>query len=88
MKFKSPQGESYFNLILSEELISIREFLELWFDLDFEDRKQSDFIMARILKVSRSTLRNWGEAPNYPNIPKPHHRIITHFHARMLAKMR
>ena len=91
MKFNFFQQEQYVEQILAEELIDLSEFFRLWFGIEnpqFGDRKQCDLILIRILNssLSQSNLRNWGAAPAYLDIPKTHHRNLTHFHYRMLQK--
>ena len=74
---------------VENQLVSPAEFCQRWLEITkvkFGDRKQCDRLLAKVLGVSSSTLRDWGEAPAYPQMPKSHRRNLTHYHHRLLER--
>jgi hypothetical protein len=64
------------------------EFQRCWLpDIDLSgDRSLCDREFAKLLRVTESTVRDWGPAPRYPQMPKRHLRHLTHCHVRLAYK--
>lgn len=89
MKLSSPKEEDHFQKILTEEDVDVSEFLQRWFKVGnngFGDGKRCGLVMVRIFHVGKSTIRNWGTAPAYLSMPKPHRRYLTYLHRQMLER--
>lgn len=89
MKFTSLQPQDYLGNILSEEPVNPAEFCRRWFEIDkieYGDRQQCDREIGKVLDVKPTTVRDWGEAPAYPKMPKTHQRNLTHCHYRLLER--
>lgn len=89
MKATSLQPKDYLNKIIAETPIKPAEFCRRWLDIDkieYGDRQHCDRAISKILKVKPTTVRDWGDAPAYPRMPKTHQMILTLCHKCLLER--